>query len=102
MPEVPHYSHMTIADVAVDSWPQAYASFVSYAGYLQSIPGFLAMRFGAITRKEEHVRMYVSTNWEYREHLAEWVTGPWTPRRILHDLNEPAKVLLDEVFEDFR
>lgn len=101
MPEIPHYSHMTVADVPEKAWPQAMMSFLSWGGYLQALPGYLAMRFGAVRREDEHVRIYVTTNWEYREQLAEWVSGPWTPRRILSDLSEPGEVVMEEVFEDF-
>lgn len=99
MPEVTSWEHRTTAVVGSGTWEEAWHSLVSWRGYLQSLPGFLAMRLAVRGLEGGDVEVHVDTLWEHREHLERWLQGPFLPRRIFAELTSAGRVTTDVVLQ---
>lgn len=100
MPDIAQMAHETVARVPASCWDQAWHSIASWRGYLQSVPGVLAVRVAARRMANDDVSVTVTTVWEHVEMMDEWLDSPWIPRRIFEQLDQPATVLRDEVLEE--
>ena len=90
MAQVDSYAHITIASLPKETWDEAWFTLQSWKGYLQSFPGFLAVRFAARLLDNGDIRFHVSTIWEYPEQLEEWLGSEWGAEHILQALEQPA------------
>lgn len=101
MAHIPSYSHLTSAAIPADSWDESYFGLLSWKGYLQAFPGFIAMRVSARALENGDVRVHVQTVWEHPEYLEEWRGSKWTARYLLEAINPPGYNIVEETLEDF-
>lgn len=101
MPDIAAWEHRTVARVPADGWQEAWYSLVSWRGYLQSLPGSLAVRLAARRLPSGDVEVHVATLWEHRAQLARWLEGPFLPRRIFAELSGGGEVVDEAVLESF-
>lgn len=101
MAHVPTYSHLTTAAVPEPSWDEAWFGLLSWKGYLQAFPGFMAMRVSARALDNGDVRVHVATVWEHPEFLEEWRNSDWSARYLLEAIHPPAYDIAEETLEDF-
>ncbi len=100
MAYVSSYSHLTAGSVPAASWEQAWASVLSWKGYLQAFPGLLTVRVSARPLDNGDVRLHLATVWEYREQADEWAACPYTGSRLLAACESPAYDVTEEILED--
>ncbi len=101
MPYVAGWQHRTIARIPMEGWEEAWFSFMSWRGYLQDIPGWMATRLGARELDTGEVEVHVDTLWEHQAQLARWMDGPFLPRRVIADLSTDGLVVHESVLEMF-
>lgn len=101
MAHIASYSHLTIGTVPADAWDEAWFALQSWKGYLQSLPGFMAVRIGARALNNGDVRLLTTTVWAYPEHLESWRESHWSARTILEAISRPIYDVVEETLEDF-
>lgn len=101
MPDVASWEHRTTAVVPAAIWAETWYSLTSWRGFLQSVPGCLAVRLAARPLEGDEIEVHVDTLFEHREQLEAWMEGPFLPRRVFADLSEPGTVIDDRVLQGF-
>jgi hypothetical protein len=100
MAYVNSYSHVTAGSVPAARWEEAWDTAASWKGYLQSLPGLLAVRISARPLDDGDVRVRLEAVWEHREQLEEWAACPYAGTALLAGLDTPAHDVTEEVFEN--
>ncbi|MDQ6905221.1 MAG: hypothetical protein M3176_00185 [Chloroflexota bacterium] len=100
MAHVSSYSHITRANIPQEIWDEAWFTVQSWKSYLQSFPGFFAVRFSARGLDGGDIRFHVVTVWEYAEQLEEWLGSDWSAESLLKSLQKPAYDIDSETYED--
>lgn len=101
MSHIISYSHVTLATIPAAAWDEAWLSFVSWKGYLQSFPGFMGMNVSARALENGDVRLHAMTTWEYPEQLEEWRDSKWSAEALIRDLRQPGYDIEEDTYEDF-
>jgi hypothetical protein len=101
MAHISSYSHHTEASIPAATWDQAWFALSSWKGYLQSIPGFLAIRMSGYPLDNGDVRFRVITVWDYPEQLEAWLGSDWSSESMLGSLSPAAYDLVEHAWEDF-
>lgn len=94
------YSRLTSLTVPATAWDEAWFALASWKGYMQSFPGYQAIRISARALDNGDVRVHTAVSFEYPEQLEEWRTGPFTIEHLLTSIDEPAYDVVGESVED--
>ncbi len=93
MPTIAAWEHRTVARVPPDGWEEAWYSLASWRGFLQSVPGQLAVRVSVRDVESGEIEVHVSTLWEHQAQLTGWLDGPFLPRRVFEELATDAEIV---------
>lgn len=101
MAHLTSYSHVLTCNIPRSVWDEAWFTLQSWKGYLQSFPGFIALRMAARELDNGDIRFHTMTVWEYPEQLQEWRASQWSADALLHSISDHVYDMDDEIFEDF-
>ncbi len=101
MAHIISYSNMVMASVPQEYWDEAWFTFNSWKGYLQSFPGHLSTRISARPLENGDVRMFITTVWRDPEELEEWRGSQYSAEVLIKKITKGVYDIINEVFEDF-